>query len=100
MAQRDVHAFAQCVNAAWELNKRLDPESTNAGIEALLARVQPRIRGAKLLGAGGGGFLFLIANSPEDAAALRSELDADPPNSRARFFEFGVNQDGLRVTAC
>ena len=58
------------------------------------------IYGAKLLGAGGGGFLFLVCKSPPDAAAVREMLDRDPPNVRARFFQFNVNREGLRITAC
>jgi galactokinase/mevalonate kinase-like predicted kinase len=100
MARRDLEAFGHFVDAAWQLNKQLDPDSSNAAIESLLARVGPHIHGGKLLGAGGGGFLLLICKTPADAAAVRKLLDADPPNPRARFFQFHVNHEGMRITAC
>ncbi len=61
------------MDVAWQLNKRLDPNSSNEEIEALFARVGPHIHGGKLLGAGGGGFLLMICKSPADAAAVRRD---------------------------
>jgi galactokinase/mevalonate kinase-like predicted kinase len=80
------------------LNNRLDPQSTTPEIESLLERVSSRIWGAKLLGAGGGGFLLLVCRSPEDAAQVRDEFLARPPNHRARFFDYDINREGLAVT--
>jgi fucokinase len=99
-ARRDMAALGQFVDAAWTLNKQLDPESSNAAVEAILAQVRPHVHGAKLLGAGGGGFLFLVCKSPDDAVAVRKRLEHEPPNPRARFFAFSVNGEGLRITAC
>jgi hypothetical protein len=35
-----------------------------------------------------------------DADAVRRRLTAEPPNSRARSFDFAVADDGLVVTVC
>ncbi len=100
MARKDAAAFGSWIRTAWELNKALDPNSTTPEVEALLERVAPHIHGAKLLGAGGGGFLLLVCRGPEAAAALRADLESDPPNSRARFFDFDISRRGLTVTVC
>ena len=100
MARKDLAAFGRLVDVVWELNTRLDPGCTNAEVEALLARVRPYVHGAKLLGAGGGGFLLMVCKSPRDAARVRAMLEAEPPNELARFFEFAVSRSGLVVTAC
>jgi fucokinase len=100
MARKDAAAFGELVAAAWRLNKQLDPDSSNDRIEALLDRIAPHAHGAKLLGAGGGGFLLVVCKSPADAAVVREMLDADPPNDRARFFDFEINREGLVVTVC
>lgn len=96
--RKDMVRFGSLVDTAWQLNKRLDPNSSNDEIEALLARVRPRIYGAKLLGAGGGGFLLMVCKSPVEARAVRDMLEADPPNERARFFEYSISDEGLVVT--
>ena len=100
MARKDLAAFGRMVDAAWRLNKQLDPQSTNEEIESLLARIRPHLYGSKLLGAGGGGFLLLVCKSPEAAAAARKELEGSPPNDRARFFEFDVSDNGISVSVC
>ncbi len=60
------------LNRHWELNKTLDPNTANAPINALLEAARPFIHGAKLAGAGGGGFLILLAQSPQAAEELKA----------------------------
>jgi hypothetical protein len=40
----------------------------------------------------------MICKSPADAAAVREMLEAEPPNERARFFDYSVSSTGLVVT--
>ena len=73
---------------------------TNPHIDSLLERVRPHIHGARILGAGSGGFMLMIGKSPADAARLRADLEAQPLNDCARFFEFEINPCGLEINAC
>ena len=100
MARKNLPAFGRLIDSAWRLNKQLDPNSSNDEVEALLARVRPHIHGAKLLGAGGGGFLLLVCKSPSSASSVRDTLEKDPTNDRARFFDFDISGEGLVVTVC
>jgi len=65
-----------------------------------MGRVRPYIYGAKLPGAGGGGFLFMVCRSPEAALSVKAMLEAEPSNERARFFDFDISDEGLVVTVC
>jgi len=98
LARKDLPAFGEAIDAAWTLNKELDPDSSHPDIEAILARIRPHVYGAKLLGAGGGGFLLLVCKSAADAEAVKRRLETQPPNPRARFFEFEVSAPGLAVS--
>ena len=69
MGRKNIRHFGQLIDAAWALNQQLDPQSTTPEIEELLSRIRTHLYGAKLLGAGGGGFLLLIARSQADADA-------------------------------
>lgn len=100
MSRKDIAAFGRLVGEAWEQNKALDPNSTNPEIERIMELIAPHVHGAKLTGAGGGGFMMIVCKSPADAATVRTLLDRDPPNQLARFFGFSINRIGLEVTVC
>lgn len=100
LIRKDIATFGHLVDVAWRLNKQLDPNSSNDEIESLFERVRPFIYGAKLLGAGGGGFMLMICKSAEDARYVREMLETEPPNERARFFDFDISNEGLTVTVC
>lgn len=98
MESGDIESFGRLIGDAWRLNRQLDPESSTPQIDHLLEKLAPHLFGAKLAGAGGGGFLFLVCRSPESAAAVRDFLTATPLNPRARLFDYRINKAGLVVT--
>ena len=100
IGRKDLAEFGRLIDRAWEANKTLDPNCTNEEVDRLLAQVRPHIYGAKLLGAGGGGFLLMVCRSAEDKQQVRRLLETDPPNDRARFFHFSVSDRGLEVSVC
>lgn len=100
IGRKDLPEFGRLIDRAWEANKTLDPNCTNEEVDRLLAQVRPHIYGAKLLGAGGGGFLLMVCKSAEDKQQVRQLLETNPPNDRARFFHFSVSDRGLEVSVC
>jgi galactokinase/mevalonate kinase-like predicted kinase len=100
MARKDDAAFGRALNAAWTLKKQLDPGSTTLEIDALIDSVRPHLHGAKIMGAGGGGFILMLAKSPQSAQAIADQLTQSPPNPRARVFDFQLSSQGLVVTVC
>ena len=74
----------------WELNKMLDPNTANAPINGLLDAARPYLHGAKLAGAGGGGFLVLYC-PPEKQAAVCAAL------SDLKRVDFQFDRAGARV---
>jgi galactokinase/mevalonate kinase-like predicted kinase len=93
-----VPGFAARVQEYWELKKKIDPGSTNAGVEELMARVRDAATATLLPGAGGGGFILVIAKSAAAARRLRADLESNPPNPYARVFDFDIDPVGLKVT--
>ena len=82
----------------WQLNRILDPGTSDAPIEALLSDLAPYLAGAKLAGAGGGGFLLLLARGAEEASFLRNRLVSTSCLRNGALYGFYVSEEGLRVT--
>lgn len=95
---KDLDGFARGVARYWEQKKAIDPGATNEKIEALLASVQQEVQASVLPGAGGGGFVFIIAKSAEAAYRIRKIFDEHPLNEHSRFFDFAIDDQGLKIT--
>lgn len=90
--------FAESIRRSWELNKELDSGTNVPAVQAIIDLCGGQLAACKLLGAGGGGYMFMLAQSPEDAVWIRGALESNPPNRKARFVEFQVSESGLQVT--
>ncbi len=90
--------IAETIRRSWRLNQALDQGTNPAAVQTILDRIAPWLAAAKLLGAGGGGYLMILARDPEDGQRIRHELTAHPPNPRARFVDVAVSETGLQVT--
>ena len=86
----DWDSFCSAVNDYWLSKKALDPGSTNPLVELIIARMAPWISAVSLCGAGGGGFMFVVARSKDAKAKIRSVLENHPPIRTGRFFDFEI----------
>jgi len=98
MQRQNLADLGAVLRRSWDLNCALDAGTNPAAIRELLGRVERWLEGAKLLGAGGGGYLLMAARDPDAAARIRQELTLRPPNPAARFVEMTVSDVGLQVT--
>lgn len=86
------------IGRTWELNQSLDAGTNPPEVQSILSRIDDELLGAKLLGAGGGGYLLLFTRNATAAARIRQTLEADPPNPLARFVDFELSKTGMQVT--
>ena len=89
----DWDSFCSAVNDYWLSKKALDPGSTNPLVELIIARMAPWISAVSLCGAGGGGFMFVIARSKDAKAKIKSVLEKHPPIKTGRFFDFEIAKE-------
>jgi galactokinase/mevalonate kinase-like predicted kinase len=86
------------VQRSWELNQRLDAGTNPPAVQAIFDRLAGEDVVGKLLGAGGGGFLFLLAADVATGVRVREKLEQNPLNPLARFVDISTSETGLAVT--
>ena len=86
--KRDWRAFTAALNAYWVNKKALDPGSTNPMVESIIARIAPLIDAVTLCGAGGGGFMLIIACDRKARQKIRKVLEAGSPVQSGKFYDF------------
>lgn len=93
----DFERFGRLIGKTWGQNKLLDNGTCPPAVQAIIDRIDDLTYGYKLPGAGGGGYLYMVAKDPEAAARIRTRLTADAPKT-ARFVEMRPSAAGLRTS--
>lgn len=94
----DIERYGLLVRKTWEQNKALDAGTNPAIIEELCKRIDDYSLGYKLPGAGGGGFMYIVAKDPTAALRIREELSQHPLAPNARFVEMSISERGLQIS--
>lgn len=90
--------YGRLTGKSWEQNKILDSGTNPPAVEAVISRIKDYTAGYKLPGAGGGGYLYMVAKDPEAAARIKKELISSPANGSARFVEMSLSDKGLQIS--
>lgn len=98
MLLKDYSALGRQIHKSWMLNQQLDSGTNTPEIQKIIDKIEPYILGQKLLGAGGGGFMLILANDEPSATLVKQIFTAQPINKRARFVDFKISQTGFQVT--
>ncbi len=98
LLRKDFEQLGTQIKKSWQLNQTLDAGTNTPEIQRIIDAIEPHIIGQKLLGAGGGGFMFIVAKDAEAAVQIKKTLTENPVNPRARFLDFAVSKTGFQVT--
>ena len=94
----DFQQMGQLVRKTWSQNQALDRGTNPPPVAALTSLVDDLCLGYKLPGAGGGGYLYMIAKDPEAAARIKQILGEHRQNKNARFVEMTLSTTGLQIS--
>lgn len=94
----DVDVFTRRLAEYWRLKRDFDPAATNPRIDAIAAGHARDLAAWELPGAGGGGFVLLLAHDESAAARIRRRADRRPANPLSRRFPLEIDPVGLKVT--
>lgn len=96
--RNDADAYGRLLRTTWAQNQALDAGTNPPQIAALCDRIDDLCAGYKLPGAGGGGFLYMMAKDADAAARIRRILTDHPAAPNARFVEMSLSRTGLQVS--
>ena len=90
--------MGRLVRLTWEQNQQLDSGTNPDVVRRQTALIDDLCLGYKLPGAGGGGYLYMVAKDPEAAARIKKILLENRLNANARFVDMSLSQNGLQIS--
>lgn len=96
--RQDFNRMGHLVRKTWAQNIALDHGTNPPEVEAITRLVDDLSLGYKLPGAGGGGYMYMIAKDAEAAARIKHILQSSALNPNARLVDMALSKTGLHVT--
>ena len=96
--QNDFQRVGLLMRKTWLQNQALDSGTNPPAVAALTELIDDFCLGYKLPGAGGGGYLYMIAKDPEAAARIKQILSDHRQNKNARFVDLSLSTTGLQIS--
>ena len=96
--RQDFVQMGSLVLRTWKQNQLLDSGTNPEQVRRLTDLIDDLCLGYKLPGAGGGGYLYMVAKSPEAAARIRRILTENRLSPNARFVDMSLSTNGLQVS--
>lgn len=94
----DFIGMGKAIRKTWLQNQAMDGGTNPTAVRALTDSIDDLCLGYKLPGAGGGGYLYMVAKDPEAAIRIKTILSNNPQNKNARFVEMTLSEKGLQIS--
>jgi len=94
----DFDRYGQLIRKTWEQKKMIDRGTNPPEVERIIDLVKDYTLGYKLPGAGGGGYLYMVAKDEEAVLRIRKVLNEHPLNGKSRFVEMELSKKGFQVS--
>ena len=98
MQRQDFQRMGQLIRKTWQQNQLIDSGTNPDSVRQITNLVDDLCLGYKLPGAGGGGYLYMVAKDPEAAARIKQILNSQQPNANARFVDMTLSKKGLQIS--
>ena len=96
--RQDYDAYGRLVRKTWQQNQLIDSGTNPESVQRITSLVDDLCLGYKLPGAGGGGYLYMVAKDPEAAARIKQIINQTQPNPNARFVDMTLSKKGLQIS--
>ena len=96
--RQDFLLMGRLLRANWQQNQMLDSGTNPQAVRQMTDLVDDLCLGYKLPGAGGGGYVYMVAKDPEAAARIKQRLNEHRQSPNARFVDMSLSATGLQVS--
>ena len=96
--RQEFNTMGRLIRKTWEQNQLIDSGTNPDSVRQITSLIDDLCLGYKLPGAGGGGYLYMVAKDPEAAARIKQIINQAQPNPNARFVDMTLSKKGLQVS--
>ncbi len=96
--RQDYETYGQLVRKTWQQNQLIDSGTNPDTVRRITNLIDDLCLGYKLPGAGGGGYLYMVAKDPEAAARIKQVINQAQPYPNARFVDMTLSKTGLQIS--
>lgn len=96
--RNDFTQYGRMIRKTWAQNQALDSGTNPESVQRIISLIDDYCLGYKLPGAGGGGFLYMVAKDEDAAIRIRKTLQQEQPNPKARFVDMTLSLKGLEIS--
>lgn len=96
--QENFEKMGRLIRRTWQQNQDIDAGTNPEEVRRLTSLVDDLCLGYKLPGAGGGGYLYMVAKDPQAAARIKRILNDNKTHDNARFVDMTLSKHGLQVS--
>ncbi|MBR2245000.1 MAG: bifunctional fucokinase/L-fucose-1-P-guanylyltransferase [Prevotella sp.] len=90
--------MGRLVRKTWQQNQLIDSGTNPDAVRRITDLIDDLCLGYKLPGAGGGGYLYMVAKDPEAAARVKQIIQQSEQNPNARFVDMTLSKKGLQIS--
>jgi galactokinase/mevalonate kinase-like predicted kinase len=96
--RNDFAEMGRLVRKTWKQNQLIDSGTNPDAVRRITDLIDDLCLGYKLPGAGGGGYLYMVAKDPEAAARVKQIIQQSEQNTNARFVDMTLSKKGLQIS--
>lgn len=96
--RQDFQQMGLLIRKTWQQNQQIDSGTNPESVQRITSLIDDLCLGYKLPGAGGGGYLYMVAKDPEAAARIKQIINQAQPNPNARFVDMTLSKTGLQIS--
>jgi galactokinase/mevalonate kinase-like predicted kinase len=98
LQRNDFMEMGRLIRKTWQQNQLLDSGTNPDAVRRITRLIDDLCLGYKLPGAGGGGYLYMVAKDPEAAARIKQVIQQSEQNPNARFVDMTLSKKGLQIS--